>query len=70
VAEVLGPLAAEQLVARDPVLFAEKVTAILGNSRLAERLGRENQARVRSEFDLPAMVAAYERLYDALLGRA
>jgi glycosyltransferase involved in cell wall biosynthesis len=67
VAEILGPLAVEQVVPRDPARLAEKIAAILGNSELAARLARENQARARAEFSLPAMVASYERLYAALL---
>jgi glycosyltransferase involved in cell wall biosynthesis len=68
VAEALGPLAGEQIAPpNDPGQFVRKMVAILADPALAARLGRENQLRVRAEFSLPAMVAAYQRLYVALL---
>jgi glycosyltransferase involved in cell wall biosynthesis len=68
VAELLGNPAAEQICPpNDPRQFVDDLVAILRDSQLAARLGRENQERARADFGLSAMVEAYQRLYLALL---
>lgn len=68
VREALGPNAPQQTArCDDPPEFARKITAILGDKQLAQRLGQENQKRAGQCFTLSAMVEAYERLYLVLL---
>jgi glycosyltransferase involved in cell wall biosynthesis len=64
VKEVLGPLAEGQAVpSGDGAAFVDAVCAIIGDSTLSAKLGEENNARVRAEFSLRAMIAKYEELY-------
>lgn len=80
VAEVLGHLAPEQLVAgprpevrpdgelsRSAQLFADRIVAIASDRELATRLGEENRQRVRAHFSLDAMAEAYGVLFRSLL---
>jgi glycosyltransferase involved in cell wall biosynthesis len=67
VREILGSLAPQQVIpAADPKRLSERVSAILGNPQLAERLGRDNRVRVEHEFSVRAMVDAHQQLYVAL----
>jgi len=68
VREILGSLAPQQVVqAANSKRISERMSAILGNPQLAERLGRENRTRVEHEFPIRAMVEAHQQLYVALL---
>jgi glycosyltransferase involved in cell wall biosynthesis len=70
VVELLSyPLASMQVLEVDDSQgFANKVVAIIQDSVWAAQLGQLNRARAAKEFSFNAMVAAYERLYDSLLG--
>lgn len=46
------------------------LTALAADPALRARIGNANQARARAEFDFAAMLAAYEAVYAAALGRA
>ncbi len=69
VAEVLGPLAAEQTVPPlDTGALASHIAGILEHRAAAERLGAANRARVEQHYSLDAVIDAYERLYRSLIG--
>ena len=68
VEEALGPATAGQTASpADPQTFTQKAVAILADSELASRLGRDNQARARQFFAFETMVEAYQQLYASLL---
>lgn len=46
------------------------LTALAADPALRARIGSANQARARAEFDFAGMLAAYEAVYAAALGRA
>jgi glycosyltransferase involved in cell wall biosynthesis len=69
VAELLGEMADEQLVALgDMPSFHRSIIQFAQNSQLASEAGRRNKARVLKQFSLQAMVQNYERLYARLAG--
>ena len=71
VAEILGPIAAEQAVAPgDDAAFVRQVVALArpGNGRGAE-LGLENHRRVAEHFSSEAMIRAYAALYEECVSR-
>ena len=47
----------------DPIALAAAIEALLADRELARRLGAAARERWRKAFDLPIMVAAYERIY-------
>lgn len=68
VAELLGPGAAEQTVSLgDTQALVERLVTIASQPEVSARLGRENRARAKRSFGLPAMVAAYQDLWESLL---
>ncbi len=68
VAELLGPAFEEQTVAYgDTPALADRLARLVGDRGLADRLGRENQRRVRDHFGLDRMVQAYQQLWTRLL---
>jgi len=68
VGEILGSLAPQQMIQQaDPIRLSERVSAIVGNPQLAERLGRENRTRAEHEYSVRAMVEAHQQLYVALM---
>lgn len=67
VMELLGAAADEQTAAwGDTESFAARIVSLANDPAACNRLGRVNQARVTEYFSLPAMVAAYEKLYSGL----
>lgn len=67
VEELLGPLAESQSVPLgDQPAFAAKLVHVGQDTAEAAALGRQNRDRAIRNFSLPAMVAAYERLYLSL----
>jgi glycosyltransferase involved in cell wall biosynthesis len=69
VAEALGGGAGQQTVpSGDAEGFVHKVLTNVADARLRALLGAQNQARARDVFSLPAMVDAYQRLYQSLAG--
>ncbi|MCE9554739.1 MAG: glycosyltransferase [Planctomycetes bacterium] len=67
VRQILGSLAPQQVLPKpDGRLLRERVTAILGNPQLAQRLGQENRLRVQHEYSARLMIEAYEQLYISL----
>ena len=54
----------------DSSALAAAIRKVLGDPRVAGRLGQGGQARVRREFDARRMVAEVSALYDELLGVA
>jgi glycosyltransferase involved in cell wall biosynthesis len=69
VVELLGAEGAsfQSVSPGDAEAFVSKVFAIASNATLAARLGQQNRDRAVQEFSFPSMVAAYERLYLALM---
>jgi glycosyltransferase involved in cell wall biosynthesis len=65
--EVLGP-ASYGLVEASVGAVAARLTAVLADPALGERLGAENRTRARSEFDARDMLAAVEGVYRELMG--
>jgi glycosyltransferase involved in cell wall biosynthesis len=64
VAELLGPLASEQMVQfGDSHGFLTKLKALLSNPSLAGKIGQENQFRAANCFSLHVMVESYDILY-------
>jgi glycosyltransferase involved in cell wall biosynthesis len=69
VRELLGPTADAQVVAYgDTELFSEKLVAIMSDQSLASDLGRQNRERAANEFTLDRMAAAYQDLWESLVG--
>lgn len=67
VRQILGSLAPQQMLPKpDGRLLRERVTAILGNPQLAQRLGQENRLRVQHQYSARLMIEAYEQLYLSL----
>ena len=55
---------------QDPAALADAILTLLADTRLADRMSRSARMRAEQEFDLRAMTASYEALYDeAVLGR-
>jgi glycosyltransferase involved in cell wall biosynthesis len=52
---------------RSPASYADRVAALLDDPALASRLGAAAAERVRRDFSVPAMVRAYENLFEAVL---
>lgn len=68
VREVLGSLAAEQVVARDDATaFVDRLVTIWQDRARAVQLGQMNQARVRQRYSFDEMVRRYATLYRDLL---
>lgn len=68
VSELLGPAFEEQSVPYgDTPALAERTARMVSDCALADRLGRENQRRVRDHFGLDRMVQAYQQLWRQLL---
>jgi glycosyltransferase involved in cell wall biosynthesis len=68
VAEALGPLALDQVAAKNaPEAFATRILAILNDPQLCARLGQQNQQRARLHFSWESMVDSYQQLYLSLL---
>jgi len=55
--------------AADVAALAEGLEALAGDGARTAAMGRAARAAVEARFSLPAMVAAYEHVYDRLLGR-
>jgi glycosyltransferase involved in cell wall biosynthesis len=67
VAELLGPNCEPQMAAYgDTKAFSQKVTCLLTDRDLAERLGHANRQRAEEHFSTEAMVRAYESLWTDL----
>jgi glycosyltransferase involved in cell wall biosynthesis len=54
----------------DIEVMAQALVALAGNSDLATAMGQGGRARVARQFSLPAMVSAYQGLYDRLLNES
>ena len=55
---------------QDPAALADAILTLLADTRLADRMSRSARMRAEQEFDLRAMTASYEALYDeAVVGR-
>lgn len=68
VQELLGASAAEQIFSPgDARALADRIVRVCTDRAWAQELGAANAQRA-AQFSLPAMVAAYERLYAELLG--
>jgi L-malate glycosyltransferase len=72
VGDVGGMLAAENrpyiVAASDEDGFAAALTSLLGNGEERQRLGAANRDRVRGQFTIDNMVAAYDRLFSGAEG--
>ncbi len=69
VRELLGESADAQTVAYgDTPGLVDKLVRILSDRELAARLGRENRTRSERLFSIDRMVAAYEELWQAIVG--
>ncbi len=67
VRELLGENAEPQTVAfGDTPTLVEKLTRLLSDRQLAERLGQDNRRRVEQSFSIQRMVAAYEALWESM----
>lgn len=51
----------------DPISLADRLSGILEDAALSDKMGREGRAVVEREFTMKRMVAANEALYDRLL---
>ncbi len=68
ISELLGPQTEAQSVELDDAEgFISRVVQIASDVQLAASLGAENRRRVETNFQLDAMVAAYESLYEEQL---
>ena len=66
VREVLGPAAEQQTVRfGDRDSFQRKLLALLDDDNLRLQLISANHSRVKSQFTIQQMVAAYEQLWQA-----
>ncbi|MBV2218128.1 MAG: glycosyltransferase, partial [Diaphorobacter sp.] len=54
----------------DVEAMAQLIVRLASDPAQAQRLGQAGRARVEQQFSLSAMVAAYQQLYDQLLGQA
>ncbi|MHC4405661.1 MAG: glycosyltransferase [Planctomycetota bacterium] len=52
----------------DSTAFSERLTTLMADARLASRLGQENRERVEGTFTIERMVAAYQDLWESLVG--
>ncbi len=69
VEEALGELANAQCVsAVDRAEIAAMIIQLAQNSQLSGEIGIANQRRAAEEFSIPAMIAAYDRLFTTILG--
>ncbi len=69
VRELLGPQADSQTVAYgDSSGLSSRISQILSDVEQSKRLGELNRKRVAEEFSLQRMVAAYEDLWESLIG--
>jgi glycosyltransferase involved in cell wall biosynthesis len=50
--------------------MAQALVSLAGNPDRAQSMGQAGRARVERQFSLPAMVSAYQGLYDRLLTEA
>ncbi len=67
VTELLGPAAEEQTASwADTESFVQKLVNLAGDPVRCEKLGHANRDRVREQFSLERMIAAYARLYEGL----
>ena len=67
VRELLGEVASEQTApAHEPARLARRIAELLQSPDQAAQLGAANQARAREHFSFPAMIAAYERLWESM----
>ncbi len=67
-AEILGPLAADQLVPpNEAAAFTRQVLALTATNSPRLALGRANQQRASEHFSLAVMATAYEELYCQLM---
>lgn len=67
VRELLGDGADPQTVAfGDAAGWVEKLTRLLSDRQLAERLGQENRRRIEESFSIQRTVAAYEALWESI----
>jgi len=65
--ELLGENADPQIVAfGNTSALVEKLTRLLSDRQLAERLGAENRKRIEESFSVQRMVAAYETLWESM----
>ncbi len=55
---------------RDPVALADAMQRMLGDEAMAKAMGLRARARIAERFSVDAMVAATQRLYDALVSAA
>lgn len=68
VRELLGPASDSQTVRYgDSKALAEKVIALMEDTRKAAERGKENRRRAEEKFSLGGMVTAYEQLWESLL---
>lgn len=67
VRELLGDVADEQVVSRDPHVFFERISGLLRDPERRARLGRANADRAAKNFSLNGMIAAYRDLFERLL---
>jgi len=68
VQELLGP-AWEQQTSDfgDSKSFVSRISSLLGDESLRQKLGQENRVRVAAEFSLDGMIQAYQDLYESLI---
>ena len=67
-AEILGPLAADQMVpVNDAAAFSDRVLAFASSPELRQVTGIVNQERVERHFSLAVMATAYEDLYGRII---
>ncbi len=52
-----------QVTGKDPSEYAEKLETILGDKRLADRIGQAGRSRVQREFNIERMVDSLEQFY-------
>lgn len=53
----------------DPPALGRALAQLAADSRLRARIGAANQARARAEYDFAAMLARYQAVYSAAMGR-
>ncbi|MFT0533838.1 glycosyltransferase family 4 protein [Castellaniella hirudinis] len=67
--EILAPDRGLLVPAGDPRALARRIAWLLRHPRAAQAMARRAQAHVAQQYSVPAMVAAYVRLYAACLAR-